>query len=147
MARNLNTDVLKVGMEVISKEPIAVKVGWCQKVVGTVKKIEDDLVTVESKVPIIPASCIKCGWPGFLSLHANTGEIECLRSGCGHGQGFEKVLTNVPVEKLELYADYCDRKKKEEWLEKRKQSKRELENVESAHRLVLDEGRKNGWIK
>lgn len=45
-------------------------------------------------------TCEDCGWPGFLSVSGNTGELVCMKSGCGHGYGFEKRTEIIPLMKL-----------------------------------------------
>ncbi len=44
--------------------------------------------------------CDKCRFPGLLSICGNTGEVVCMRSGCGHGHGFEERDEIIPVAKL-----------------------------------------------
>ncbi len=147
MPKNLNANVMKVGTKVIPKEPIEIKPGRSGLGVGIIKKIEGGAALVEFEIPILPQRCSKCGWPGFLSMHMNTGEVECMKPGCGHGQGFEKVITGVALERLELYTDHSDRKEKEAWKKERERSKEKLDRARDVHGAVLAEGRQKGWIK
>lgn len=44
--------------------------------------------------------CESCGSPGFFSVNAGTGEIVCMKTGCGHGYGFTERDEIIPLEKL-----------------------------------------------
>lgn len=56
---------------------------------GRVKEfLSNDRVIVGFKEPHQPQSCGACGSPFALSVNAGTGEIVCMRSGCGHEHGY-----------------------------------------------------------
>lgn len=61
---------------------------------GTVlKHLSENRVAVRFRIPHQPAErnvCDRCGFPGMLSKNGATGEIVCMRSGCGHDHGFEE---------------------------------------------------------
>ncbi|KKU50743.1 MAG: hypothetical protein A2633_01920 [Candidatus Sungbacteria bacterium RIFCSPHIGHO2_01_FULL_47_32] len=70
---------------------------------GKIKKVMNDNALVHFKLTREPKQynvCDSCGWPGFLSESGNTGEIECMKSGCGHGHGFEEREELISLEKL-----------------------------------------------
>lgn len=54
--------------------------------------------------------CKNCGWPGFFSVNGGTGEIVCMKSGCGYEYGFKTTKEIIPISKLINVTD----KKREE---------------------------------
>ena len=44
--------------------------------------------------------CDACKFPGMLSVNGGTGEIVCMRSGCGHEYGFEERDEIIPIGQL-----------------------------------------------
>lgn len=44
----------------------------------------------EPRQPEQSGCCDSCHFPGMLSQNAGTGEISCMRSGCGHEHGFDE---------------------------------------------------------
>ncbi|MBI2030734.1 hypothetical protein HYT05_03860 [Candidatus Kaiserbacteria bacterium] len=67
---------------------------------GEVTGVEGTEARVHFKDPRRPKVCEACGWPFSLSQNMGTGEIECMRSGCGHGHGFEERDEVIPVYRL-----------------------------------------------
>lgn len=72
---------------------------------GKILEIKDDKAVVHLKFVRHPegrehGTCESCGWPGFFSVYGNTGEIECMKSGCGHRYGFTERDEVIPLEKL-----------------------------------------------
>ncbi len=44
--------------------------------------------------------CDECQMPGMLSIDGSTGEIVCMRTGCGHEHGFEGRDEIIPIGQL-----------------------------------------------
>ena len=60
---------------------------------------------VTYKIPRKPEEkgvCDKCKCPGRLSKNGGTGEIVCMRSGCGHEHGFNTATIRINEKKLVL---------------------------------------------
>jgi len=61
---------------------------------GTVSELRPDgRAVVHFRIPRQPKErgvCDYCRFPGLLSMNGATGEIVCMRSGCGHEHGFEE---------------------------------------------------------
>jgi hypothetical protein len=70
---------------------------------GRVKALHDNKALVHFRMPRQPKNgcCDRCHSPGLLSEDFGTGEIVCMRSGCGHSHGFnqrdEKISLNLLV--------------------------------------------------
>jgi hypothetical protein len=47
-------------------------------------------------------SCASCGAVASLSENASTGEIVCMRSGCGHEHGFDTIVDEFALEQLAM---------------------------------------------
>ncbi len=58
--------------------------------------------------------CKGCGWPGGFSVNGGTGEIVCMRSGCGYEYGFKTTKEIIPISELINMTDkkYEEAKKK-----------------------------------
>ena len=71
-------------------------------VYGKITEINGDTAVVYFRIPRDPkkGTCEGCRWPGLLSMNGSTGEIECMRSGCGHSHGWEKRYEIIPLLKL-----------------------------------------------
>ena len=71
---------------------------------GTVTKLlSENKASVHFKIPHLPSQrsvCDRCGAYGLLSKNGATGEIVCMRSGCGHSHGFEEWDSTFPLDKL-----------------------------------------------
>jgi len=70
---------------------------------GKITDIKDGAATVhfrQRRTEKRRGMCDSCNWPGFLSVSGNTGEIVCMRSGCGHGHGFYESDEIIPIAKL-----------------------------------------------
>lgn len=104
------------GSEVSSKQRVDVtsRVSCGSSCKGVVKSIDTQAQTAEVgyEIPNTPTVCAECGSGAELSVSGNTGEVECLATGCGHGHGFKTVHVVVPLSQLELYAAYRSRKRK-----------------------------------
>lgn len=56
--------------------------------------------------------CDKCGLSGGLSRNGGTGEITCMRTGCGHDHGFDEHDEELPLDQLvNITAQSYDRRK------------------------------------
>lgn len=69
-------------------------------VYGKIVELQGEKAVVNFKIPRQPKTCSGCGWPFNLSINGNTGEIECMRSGCGHRHGFEDRTEIIPLSQL-----------------------------------------------
>ncbi len=74
---------------------------------GNIKKFIDEDGTkkavIHFRLPREPKEfnvCDECDWPGFISVSGNTGERVCMKTGCGHGHGFEEREEIIAVDKL-----------------------------------------------
>src|SRR3989344_3463049 len=70
---------------------------------GKITVIKNGRATVHFQQPRTEKErhiCDSCGWPGLLSINGGTGEIECMRSGCGHGHGFRESEEIIPIAQL-----------------------------------------------
>jgi len=67
---------------------------------GKIANIKGDKAVVHFREPRQPEVCEECGIGIMLSVNASTGEIECLRSGCGHKHGFEERNETIPLSQL-----------------------------------------------
>lgn len=104
------------------------------------------LASVRFSLPATPMVCAACGSSAHLSMNGATGEIECMRSHCGHSHGFEDhLVASCPIEKLEVVPNDAEIARRNEWREKLKLRRREVEWANNALKDVLEEGRKNGW--
>jgi hypothetical protein len=61
----------------------------------------EQTATVCFRVPNTPHVCEECESPLELSVNGATGEIVCMRTGCGHGHGFSPCEIDVPLSKIE----------------------------------------------
>lgn len=62
-----------------------------------------DQAQVKFRTPKQPKKrniCDSCGFPHMLSQNGGTGEITCMRSGCGHDHGFDERTELVDYFKL-----------------------------------------------
>lgn len=86
-------------------------------VYGTIKKIDGASAVVHFKVPRVPKRhgvCDRCNFPGMLSRNGGSGEIECMRSGCGHEHGFDHRDEIIELTKLKnITTKRRDEKRKE----------------------------------
>lgn len=82
-------------------------------VYGKITEILDKKAIVHFRIPRDPKNdiCALCDWPGFLQICGNTGEVVCMRSGCGHGHGFEERDEIISLDKL---INISTQRKKEE---------------------------------
>lgn len=86
---------------------------------GKIIEITDDKAVVHIKATREPKRencCDDCGWPGFLSMYGNTGEIVCMKSDCGYNHGLEERDEIIPLEKLINITVKRQIEKKEEFL-------------------------------
>lgn len=60
----------------------------------------EQTATVRFKVPNTPTECEECGSSSDFSVNGATGEIVCMRTGCGHGHGFREVDISVPFSNI-----------------------------------------------
>ncbi len=44
-----------------------------------------------------PVVCQACGGIAHLSRNASTGEIVCMRTGCGEEHGFDVIVETLPI--------------------------------------------------
>src|SRR3989338_4399529 len=68
---------------------------------GEITDIKNDRATVHFRQWLTEkrrGMCDSCNWPGFLSVNVGTGEIVCMRSGCGHGHYESDEI--IPIAKL-----------------------------------------------
>ncbi len=70
------------------------------KVYGTVKSLSDQEAVVLFKIPRETSVCMKCYSYAMLSRDCCSGEIVCMRSGCGHGHGFDEHTEPLPLSDL-----------------------------------------------
>jgi hypothetical protein len=129
-------------MEVIPIMEICFAPRFSSRRKGVVQTINDDKAEVLFEIPNTPKVCGSCGFAGSLSVNRGTGEVECLRRGCGHGQGFRKVTTTIALNLLESWTTYTAKKQKAEWEEQLKSKQSAVTDLEKH----LEVGRKNGWI-
>jgi hypothetical protein len=85
---------------------------------GTIVEIRGDIASVKFTVPRTPDKCDKCGFLGILSVNHSSGQVECLRSGCGHEHGFEEVTKEIPLDQL---IDTTGEKRQQKQFEKKKE--------------------------
>jgi hypothetical protein len=50
----------------------------------------DGMALVHFRMPRLPRVCGSCGMASGLSVNGDTGEVVCMRSGCGHEHGFDE---------------------------------------------------------
>lgn len=72
---------------------------------GKILEIKKDKAIVHLKFVRHPEGrergvCEACGFPGFFSVNGGTGEIVCMKSGCGYGYGFIERDELVSIDKL-----------------------------------------------
>ena len=80
--------------------------------------LPDNKVTVHFKEPRYPKKCgicDACHWPGYLSMNAGTGEMVCMRSGCGHEHGFEERDEIISISKLRNISEERGEEKKKDF--------------------------------
>lgn len=75
---------------------------WAKVIAGPFSLGEWDIMYKTPKQPKEKGICDKCKWPGMLSKNGGTGEIVCIRSGCGHDHGFDEVTNSIHESKLIL---------------------------------------------
>lgn len=93
-----------VGMVVtVDEEDVQIGKGIYDYPHGTVKGVQGDLVDLEFAIPNRPSVCKSCGSSYSLSVLGNTGEVECLASGCGHNHGTRLVTMTFPIDMLKPY--------------------------------------------
>ena len=80
---------------------------------GTIEELRpDNKALVHFRTPRQPEErgcCDHCHWPGMLSQNGGTGEVVCMRSGCGHDHGFDErdevlsldLLVNITTKRQE----------------------------------------------
>lgn len=83
---------------------------------GEVKEILDTRAVVRLKEANQPDTCKECGWPGSLSMNGGTGEIVCMRTGCGHKHGFREWDELIPVANLINVTEARKRAEVNKWL-------------------------------
>lgn len=80
---------------------------------GVITELRPGKAVVHFRTPLEPKKrnvCDSCGWPGLLSVNGHTGEVVCMRSGCGHDHGFgerDEVLS------LELLVNITTKRREE----------------------------------
>jgi len=72
------------------------------RVYGVVKSIEGEKVTLSFTEANHPEACEKCGSSVNLSVNGGSGEVECLRTGCGHRHGFKEWEEDHLISELTL---------------------------------------------
>lgn len=68
---------------------------------GRITNISDAVATVKFKIPNQPNYCSDCGSPAHLSVNGGTGEVICMKSGCGYNHGFKEKVMNLNLAHLE----------------------------------------------
>lgn len=91
---------------------------------GEIKKFIDEDGTkkavIHFRLPREPKEfnmCEECGWPGFISVDGGTGERVCMKTGCGHGHGFEEREEIIALDKLVNISSKRKKKKLKEMKE------------------------------
>ena len=82
-------------------------------------------VVVHFKTPRQPKKrnfCDDCGMHGTLSMNGDSGEVVCMRTGCGHEHGFEE---RDEVIKTELLVNISEKR----WSEKRDEFRRKVADL------------------
>jgi hypothetical protein len=95
---------MKKGDKVSFKYPITVYPKM-QVVVGaifTLAEVNGKIAKIRFKIPNRPRVCKACGGEYELSMNGGTGEIECMRTGCGYRHGFKSMLIEVDTGVLKL---------------------------------------------
>jgi|SRR3989338_5794282 len=105
---------------------------------GKISEIKDDKAVVHLKFVRHPkgrenGTCESCGCPGFFSVNSGTGEIVCMRTGCGHGYGFIERDEIVRLDKLINITEKRNEEKKQKRISEIKScvntAKREIEKA------------------
>ena len=68
------------------------------------------------EIPNRPKECAECGFEAFLSVNGGTGEVVCMRSGCGCEHGFSKKEVTIPLKDLVNISHRKKIQKREKWL-------------------------------
>lgn len=55
---------------------------------------------VKLRSPKLVRYCVACGAVASLSQNAATGEVVCMRSGCGHEHGFDTLVEEFEITQL-----------------------------------------------
>jgi|SRR3989344_1710586 len=85
---------------------------------GKITAINGNEATVKLKFVRHPEGrgrgvCEECGFPGGFSVNGGTGEIVCMRTGCGHEYGFIKRAEIIALDKLINISEKMVQEKKE----------------------------------
>jgi len=134
-------------MKVIPIERIRFNKKFIARPEGIVLRMNnDETADVKFNIPVTPDKCARCGWPGLLSMNMTFGEVECMRSGCGHLHGFHDVTIKVPLRNLEPLEIFVAKQQKAAWLkelEEKQTSTSSAQNDLEAHMAL---GREKGWV-
>jgi len=88
---------------------------------GKILEIKDSKAIVRLKFVRHPegrgsGTCESCGWPGFFSVNGGTGEIVCMRTGCGYEYGFTQTEEIVLLDKLVNITEKKEKEAKEKFI-------------------------------
>lgn len=140
------TPRLTPGTEIVVQMIIIKGVRYHGPKKGILKSIDGENTVVEFRVPVNPYVCASCGSHSGLSRNGATGQVTCMRSGCGHDHGFELVEVDfLKLSSLVPAGEYARLVRETEWQEKVKLRRREVDWAQNALNELLKEGKQNGW--